>query len=323
MFEELQSLIKFEYLLDPQVSGTEAFSPVHGVAEASECPEEAQEKLRGQLQGLSISGEGDPCHWPGIVCYDDCTLYQIQRSRATGDLSSVKEMTKLRALELGGSQVTGNVSELAKLKDLWSLDLSQTQVVGHVKELRKLKELVNLDLSQTQVMGDLAELSNLTALAILRLSHTQVSGNVAELWKLTLTCLDLSQTQVVGDVSVLWNMTELMDLSLADSRVHGNFGVISRMPGLLKADLSGTAVSGDLNELHGGCCKKLRELHLGVPASVGTAPVFLLGVCGKVSLRSLKSVFFAYFACEDTQVRISPVAGSVRMGFPALRSFNA
>ena len=221
----------------------EGFRPVHGVAaEVSECPEEVQEKLRGQLQGLGLSGEGDPCLWKGIRCWER-EVTQIRSEEATGDLSSVKEMTHLRVLRLRG-RVTGNVSELAKLN------------------------LVRLDLSQTEVMGDLAELSKLTALRQLLLPHTQVSGNVAEVSKLKkLVHLDLARTQVAGDVSMLSNMTKLFDLSLAQSRVHGDFGVISSMPNLEKADLSSTAVSGNLNYLRSGCCEELRELHLGVPAS--------------------------------------------------------
>ena len=38
--------------------------------EAFECLEEVQEKLRGQLRGLGLSGEGDPCRWEGIECRD-------------------------------------------------------------------------------------------------------------------------------------------------------------------------------------------------------------------------------------------------------------
>ena len=218
-FEELQSLINLEDLVDPRKSQWR-WHGVVAVAKARECPEEVQEKLRGQLQGLGLSGEGDPCRWKGIVCWK-CKVRRIESEEATGDLSSVKEMTYLRGLGLAGSRITGNVSELSKLKNLWHLYLSQTEVMGDLAELSKLKDLLTLDLSQTEVMGD---------------------------------------------VSVLTNMTKLQDLSLAQSRVHGNFGVISSMPNLVKADLSGTAVSGNLEDLE-GCCKKLRKLHLGVPAS--------------------------------------------------------
>ena len=240
-FEELQSLINLEDLVDPRKSQWRWLGVV-AVAKARKCPEEVQEKLRRQLQGLGLSGEGDPCRWKDIGC-EECILTKIWRSDITGDLSSVKEMTDLQTLQLRGL-VTGNVAELSKLKGL-----------------------LELDLSQTQVMGDLAELSKLTNLTHLHLPHTQVSGNVAEVSRLKkLRRLELSQTEVMGDVSGLTNMTMLSGLSLAQSRVHGNFGVISSMPNLVKADLSGTAVSGNLEDLE-GCCKKLRKLHLGVPAS--------------------------------------------------------
>ena len=230
-FEELQSLINLEDLVYPRKSQWRWLGVV-AVAKARKCPEEVQEKLRGQLQGLGLSGEGDPCRWKDIGC-SECSPTKIWRSDITGDLSSVKEMTDLQILQLRG-RVTGNIAELSKLKGLRELDLSQTEV-----------------------MGDLAELSKLTALKYLHLPHTQV----------------------VGDVSMLSNMTNLSGLSLAQSRVHGNFGVISSMPHLVKADLSGTAVSGNLEDLES---EKLRELHLGVPASVGTATVFFLRVekCG-------------------------------------------
>ena len=182
----------------------EGFRPVHGVAaEVSECPEEVQEKLRGQLQGLGLSGEGDPCGWKGIRCWE-CEVMQIKSEEATGDLSSVKEMTHLRVLRLRG-RVTGNVFELAKLN------------------------LVRLDLSQTEVMGDLAELSKLTALRGLLLPHTQVSGNVAELSKLNLVRLDLSQTEVMGDLAELSKLTALRQLLLPHTQVSGNVAEVSKL----------------------------------------------------------------------------------------------
>jgi len=49
-------------------------------SEAPGCPEEAQQKLRGQLQGLGI-GEGqqqDPCRWMGIDC-NRCEVRSIAR----------------------------------------------------------------------------------------------------------------------------------------------------------------------------------------------------------------------------------------------------
>lgn len=97
-----------------------------------------QEKLRGQLQGLGLSGEGDPCDWPGIECYY-CYVCEIHSTEATGNLSSVREMTReiteLTKLDLKGSQVTGDIAELLKLKNLQYLNLAQTQVMGNVEKL--------------------------------------------------------------------------------------------------------------------------------------------------------------------------------------------
>ena len=87
-----------------------------------------QEKLRGQLQGLGLSGEGDPCDWPGIECYY-CYVCEIHSTEATG------EITELTKLDLKGSQVTGDIAELLKLKNLQYLNLAQTQVMGNVEKL--------------------------------------------------------------------------------------------------------------------------------------------------------------------------------------------
>ena len=229
------------------------------ISEAS-CPEV---QLRGQLQGLGLSGEGDPCRWPGIECYY-CYVLEIHSTKATGNLSSVKEMTELAKLDLKGSQVTGDIAELSKLKNLQYLNLAQTQVMGNVEKLSQLKALQILSLSQTQVVGDVTKLR--------QLMH-----------------LDLSQTQVLGDLAELSNLT-LAELRLSQTKVHGNIGFISSMPALVQADLSGTAVSGNLKDLQRGCCKNLRELHLGVPALLLCSNVFFC-----VCVEKCSSKFYSFF----------------------------
>jgi len=231
-------------------------------SEALGCPEEAQQKLRGQLQGLGI-GEGqqqDPCRWMGIDC-NRCEVRSIESDQATGHLSSVKEMTKLDRLILRG-QVRGNIAELSKLK-LWILDLAHTRVVGDLTELSKLKGLEVLDLSQSQVVGNVSALCNLTKLTRLHLSQTQIVGELGEVSKLKeLGNLDLSQTRVAGDVGELSKLRKLTDLQLSQTKVHGDITVITSMPYVIKVDLSGTAVSGDLTNVKRGCLN-LRELRLG------------------------------------------------------------
>lgn len=212
-----------------------------------------QEELRGQLQGLGLSGEGDPCDWPGIECYY-CYVREIHSTEATGNLS-VREMTELRKLDLKGSQVTGDIAELLKLKNLQYLNLAQTQAMGDVEKLSQLQALRILFLSQTRVVGDVTKLK--------QLMH-----------------LDLSQTQVWGDLAELSNLT-LAELRLSQTKVHGNIGFISSMPALVQADLSGTAVFGNLKDLQRGCCENLRELHLGVLALIACSNVFSC-FCGKV-----------------------------------------
>lgn len=132
-----------------------------------------QEKLRGQ-QGLGLSGEGDPCDWPGIECY--CYVCEIHSTEATGNLSSVREMTReiteLTKLDLKGSQVTGDIAELLKLKNLKYLNFAQTQVMGNVEQLSQLQSLQILFLSQTRVVGDVSDVTKLK-----RLKHLDLSAD--------------------------------------------------------------------------------------------------------------------------------------------------
>ena len=166
------------------------------------CPEEAQEKLRRQLQGLGIFGEGDPCGWPDIGC-QDCEVKKIQCNEAVGDLRSVKDMTGLYALFLRG-QVTGNLTELSQLEKLQELVLSNTQVVGNISELSKLEGLRVLDLSNTQVVGNISELSKMNKLRRLDLSQTDVLGEIGVIRKMPgLTRVVLSRTAVSGDLEDL------------------------------------------------------------------------------------------------------------------------
>jgi hypothetical protein len=200
----------------------------------------------------------------GIDC-NRCEVRSIESDQATGNLSSVKEMTKLERLILRG-QVRGDLAELSKLKGLEVLDLSQSQVVGNVSALCNLTKLTRLHLSQTQIVGELGEVSKLKEL-----------GN-----------LDLSQTRVVGDVGELSKLRKLTDLQLSQTKVHGDITVITSMPYVIKVDLSGTAVSGDLTNVKRGCLN-LRELRLGVPALIVCSSVFVCQLVHLVWLYSLKS----------------------------------
>jgi len=302
-------------LLSPKVTQCQAF-------EAPECGGELSEKQRKQLRGLGLFGEGEPCDWPGIACRD-CKVISIHSSEATGHLKHLEDLRDVEFLDLSGSQVQGTVADLLQLTDLNSLYLYQTQLSGNVAELSKLISLESLHLSDTRVSGDVAELSNLTRLKVLRLYRTQVSGNVSELSKLKslrilylyqnelsgnvedlsklkgLQYLDLSETQVSGNVAELKTSTRLHKLSLAHTQVHGDVGFIAQIPDLVEARFS-NAVSGKLEDLE-GCCRHLRELHLGVPALI------LCSKSARVSCTPAANSLnrLNHFCSEETQVRTS------------------
>ena len=105
-------------------------------------------------------------------------------------------------LRYASRQVSGDLSALKNLTKLEFLFLQGTEVSGNIAALENLRELTQLNLGETKVFGDLAALENLTKLENLKLDSTQLSGNIGALQNLTkLDFLDLSDTQVIGDMS--------------------------------------------------------------------------------------------------------------------------
>jgi beta-lactamase regulating signal transducer with metallopeptidase domain/HEAT repeat protein len=136
------------------------------------------------------------------------------------DLSRLKVLTTLRALNVDGTRVTdAGLVHIAELTNLQALDLNETGVTdAGLANLGNLTRMEELGLIHTKVTGDgLAHLKKMDRLVMLLLENTRVTDDgLAHLSGLTrLMTLNLSSTPVADDgVKHLVPLTELRDLRL-------------------------------------------------------------------------------------------------------------
>lgn len=187
------------------------------------------------------------------------------------DISPVKNLTKLKKLDLRNNAEKGKVIEdisaLKKLVNLEQLDLSQAKIknVDFLKNLKKLKKLnlmsnkltdisflkefVNLtylDLSYNRI-NDITPLNNLVNLEILKLScnPTAIGGETFEKIK-DISSLknlrNLSEFSIsnhdIKDISVVKNFKNLSFLEINNNKID-DFSVIFNLPNLSKAWVMG------------------------------------------------------------------------------------
>ena len=146
----------------------------------------------------------------------------------SGQLSDLKDLTRLGYLSLSDTGVSGQLSDLKDLTSLGSLDLGNTGVSGQLSDLKNMSILFALNLKATGVNGELSGLKDLTSLFFLDLSSTGISGDVSELdaltdlreanlsnLSITLQPVSFSGSPIAVEIPVKENGAALPPLSLA------------------------------------------------------------------------------------------------------------
>jgi len=77
-----------------------------------------------------------------------------------GDISALKNCTKLVHIVIANNNITGDISVLATLPFLLSFTVQRTNVYGDLNSLKTFKGY-GVGISHTQVTGDISNLSNL------------------------------------------------------------------------------------------------------------------------------------------------------------------
>ena len=94
----------------------------------------------------------------------DLKQLNLENTKASGDISLLRNNTKLDYLNLQNTSVFGDLTALQKATELQSLNLYNTMVFGDLAALQKATKLQSLNLYNTTVFGDLAALQQATQL---------------------------------------------------------------------------------------------------------------------------------------------------------------
>ena len=131
------------------------------------------------------------------------------------DVSSLKNLTKLKVLDLDDNQIL-DATPLKDMTDLRNLDISSNQILD-VTPLKNMTRLTGLDLDSNRI-SDISALKNITNLIYLDIHDNEIS-DVMPLKNMTnMRKLELNDNEI-SDLTPLKNMTKLTVLELDGNRI--------------------------------------------------------------------------------------------------------
>ncbi len=108
------------------------------------------------------------------------TILRISSENVSGDISSLKKLTSLINLNIGGlNNITGDIESLKNLTSLTSLLTSGSNITGDIASLKTLTSLTTL--MTDGLRGDVSVLKPLTSLKTLWLKNGSFYGDIAAL----------------------------------------------------------------------------------------------------------------------------------------------
>ena len=97
-----------------------------------------------------------------------------------GDISSLKDLTKLTEISGSNTNIHGDISSLKNLTQLTKFTLLNTQVSGDIASLSFLTKLTNFELSSTdKIVGDISSLKMLSELQNFKIQSSGLYGDLA------------------------------------------------------------------------------------------------------------------------------------------------
>ena len=164
---------------------------------------------------------------------EDLEKLNLASSKASGDISLLRNNTKLKVLHMSGTSISGDISTILRWKDIQSVDLSATSVVGQPDVNWKgcCEELQDLNLARSNV----------------RFWPPQLKTGETHSWMPKLTNLDLSKSPINGDVSELLksfqHCTSLGSLQAVGSGLTGHLDGRDCTPSLVALDFASNKLS--------------------------------------------------------------------------------
>lgn len=200
-------------------------------------------------------------------------LRRLVMDRCTAPLSELVEVVHLNDLDLSGcsnleyekrekylmdDEMVTKISDMKRIKRLIIANSNTTSVP--CKELIKMVDLTELDLSGTQIDNECMEyLCTINSLKILRMPRENISvlgfSKIKQLTNLvtldltyTVTTEEIDEDDYIGDSEIvqIYKCSSITELNLPYNRItHKGLKFISRMPNLLKLDISGNAIPNE------------------------------------------------------------------------------
>jgi len=146
---------------------------------------------------------------------EDLEKINLASCKASGDITLLRNNTKLKHLDISGTRVSGDISTMLSWKEIASVDLSGTDVVGQLDGTWK---------------GCCAELQNLKLAEVaLKVVPPQLAPGEKQSWMPKLTNLDLTGSPVNLEVSSL--LKSFQHCSYLGSVQAGRCGLKGRLDG--------------------------------------------------------------------------------------------
>lgn len=120
------------------------------------------------------------------VSFEDINKYckeiiglNTSNSEQEGDLSVLKDISKLESLYIGGSKITGNLSTAPYLSNIKYIDISNSSVSCDMSIFANSANLSNINVSNTSSTGSLSVLATLNNIRSISARGTVITGDLS------------------------------------------------------------------------------------------------------------------------------------------------
>ena len=148
---------------------------------------------------------------------------------AKGDISSLKDCYALSTLIINsGTNIYCDITSLKRLTNLAAINLYGAKLNGNINSLSTLTKLTELNLfnnAGSDICGDIVSLSGLTSLTKINLYGAKVNGNIDSLSALT-KLNNIVIQNLSGSIDSLRNLSELVYLSINGGTFTGDLALL-------------------------------------------------------------------------------------------------
>ena len=149
------------------------------------------------------------------------TLYCEISSNLSGDIASIKNLTKLNNLRLIGNY-SGDIANISTPSSPMDLDLESPNLTGDIISLANKTNIKTMNLVAPKVTGDIASLGNLTLLTRLFINNNKnIYGDIASLNSHINMVSFTGCPNIIGDITSAGNWTSLTNFYFFMTQVRG------------------------------------------------------------------------------------------------------